>query len=149
MPTSRKRIMLSVIAAMGMSAVFLATDLALATSDALLIRVTIDVKPGDEPTTLEPNREGMVPVAILSTREFDATRVDPATVRAGATGTEAAIFRSAVEDVDGDRDTDMMLLFRVQQMGLRCTGKSITVKGKTVDGEDIEGTEAVTMVGCK
>lgn len=136
---SIRRIAFIVIAVSGLSTVLLAAA----------IRITIDVKPGDQPTTLEPKREGMVPVAILTTKEFDATRVDPGTVRAGATGTEAAVFRSAVEDVDADRDTDMMLLFRVQQMGLECSGKSITLKGRTQDGEEIEGSEAVTMVGCK
>jgi hypothetical protein len=114
-----------------------------------VIQVTVDVKPGDTPTTLEPKREGMVPIAILSTKQFDATQVDTATVRAGAKGTEAALFRSAMEDVNGDRLTDVMLLFRVQEMGLDCSGKSVTLKGKTKDGKEFEGTEKVEMVACK
>ena len=115
---------------------------------AKAIQVTIDVKPGDTPTTLEPKREGMVPIAILSSKQFDATKVDPASIRAGAEGTEASIFRSALEDVDNDRDTDMMLLFRVVELRLSCGGKSVTVRGKTVDGQNFEGTEMVTMTGC-
>lgn len=120
-----------------------------AQSPAPVIRVEIDVKPGDQPTTMEPKREGMVPIAILTTSTFDATTVDPETVHAGATGTEAAIFRSMVEDVDRDRDTDMLLLFRVQQMRLACDGTAIVLKGKTQSGQAIEGREAVTMGGCQ
>lgn len=147
-----RRVVLCLVALSGMSSVFLvppALGVAMAQSGAKVIHVTIDVKPGDEPTTLEPKREGIVPVAILTTKEFDATRVDAETVRAGATGTEAAVFRSAVEDVDRDRDTDMVLLFRVREMGLECNGRSVTLKGKTRDGQEIEGTEAVAMEGCK
>ena len=141
----------SVVAVWGIASVFAllpASGIATGRSSAEVIHVTIDVKPGDTPTTIEPKREGMVPIAILTTREFDAARVDPATVRAGATGTEAAVFRSASEDIDRDGDTDMLLLFRVQQMGLECDGKSVSLKGRTRDGQEIEGTEAVEMVGC-
>lgn len=113
-----------------------------------VVRVDIDVKPGDEPTTIEPKREGMVPIAILTTSTFDAATVDPGTIHAGATGTEAAIFRSALEDVDRDRDTDMIALFRVAQMKLDCSGTAIVLTGKTRNGAAIRGTETVTMVGC-
>jgi hypothetical protein len=112
------------------------------------IRVSIDVKPGDTPTTLEPKREGMVPIAILSTKDFDAAQVDPATVRAGATGSEASIFKSMMEDVDRDKDVDLLLLFRVPQLALTCSTKSVIVTGKTQKGQDFEGAETVTMVGC-
>lgn len=115
---------------------------------AAVIRVTIDVKPGDSPTSIEPKREGMVPIAILTTGEFDAATIDPDSVRAGATGTEASLFKSMLEDVDNDRDLDMLLLFRVPTLRLTCTSKSITLKGKTNQGRDFEGSEPVAMVGC-
>lgn len=122
--------------------------LASAKEGAQALRVTIDIKPGDQPTTIEPKREGMIPVAILTSPSFDATRIDPATVRIGASGTEAAVFRSAMEDVDKDGDMDLLLLFRVQQMGLECTDSAVRLKGRTRDGQEIEGTEAVKMEGC-
>lgn len=113
-----------------------------------VLRVTIDVKPGDNPTSLEPKREGMVPIAVLSSKEFDATHIDTATVRAGATGTEGGMVRAMMEDVDHDGDTDLMMLFRVPDLQLTCGAKSITVKGKTDQGRDFEGSEPVTMNGC-
>src|SRR5687767_15963148 len=63
------------------------------------LRITVDVKPGDDKVTLEPEREGMVPVLIVTTPAFDAAKVDPDTVRVGPGGTEASIFRSMLEDV--------------------------------------------------
>jgi hypothetical protein len=114
-----------------------------------VIRVSIDIKPGDQPTTIEPGRQGMIPVAILTTDQFDAKTVDPATIRIGPTGTEASVFRSNLDDVDRDKDIDMLLLFRVPEMQVKCGDTSISLKGKTTDGRQIEGSESVTTEGCR
>jgi hypothetical protein len=132
---------LALIAAMSVSHVA-------AQKPAPALRVTIDVKPGDNPTSLEPKREGMVPIAVLSSKDFDATAADLGSIRAGATGTEGSMFRSMKEDVDHDGDVDLIILFRVADLALTCSAKGITVKGKTGQGRDFEGTETVTMTGC-
>ena len=110
--------------------------------------MVIEVKPGDSHTSIEPKRGGMIPVAVLTTQEFDASRVDPATVRVGATGTEAAVFRSMSEDIDRDGDTDMLLLIRVQDMKLECSDTTVHLRGKTLEGQQIEGKKTVKMEGC-
>jgi hypothetical protein len=115
---------------------------------AAALRVSIDVKPGDNPTSLEPKRQGMVPIAVLSSKDFDATAVDLNSIRAGVTGTEGSMFRSMKEDVDHDGDVDLIILFRVADLALTCDTRGITIKGKTAQGRDFEGTEAVTMSGC-
>jgi hypothetical protein len=112
------------------------------------LKVTIDVKPGDEKVTIEPEREGMVPILIVTTPQFDAAKVDPDTVRAGAEGTEASIFRSMLEDVDKDGDVDRMILVRVRDMRIKCGNKVIKVTGKTVDGRSFEGSDNVATEGC-
>jgi hypothetical protein len=113
-----------------------------------VIRVSIDVKPGDAKTTIEPDRGGMVPVAILTTAQFDASTVDPASIRIGPTGTEAEIFRSMPEDINRDKRTDLLLLVRLQDMKVQCGDRAIRLTGKTKGGVDIEGSEAVTTEGC-
>jgi hypothetical protein len=112
------------------------------------IRVSVDVKPGDAPTTIKPGREGMIPVAVLSTPQFDAATIDPATIRIGPTGAEAAIFRSTLDDVDRDGDVDLMLLVRVQDLALTCAGKTVVLKARTASGQQVEGSEVVTLEGC-
>lgn len=112
------------------------------------LKVTIDVKPGDDKVTLEPEREGMVPILIVTTPQFDAATVDPDTVRVGPEGTEASIFRSMLEDVDRDGDIDRMLLVRVRDMRVKCGGKIIKVTGKTTQGRSFEGSDAVATEGC-
>jgi hypothetical protein len=51
-----------------------------ATPAAVALEVEIDIKPGAYPNNVNLGSHGVVPVAILSSLEFDATEVDPATV---------------------------------------------------------------------
>lgn len=113
-----------------------------------VIHVTIDVKPGDSPTTIEPNSQGMLPIAILATRDFDAKSVDPDSLLIGPTGTEAGPFRTMQEDVNRDGRTDLMMLVRYQELKAKCDTTMIRVTGKTDKGARIEGSEAVTTQGC-
>ncbi len=115
---------------------------------AQAVRVTIDVKPGDNPTSVEPDREGMMPVAVLSTSQFDAMSINPQTIRVGPTGTEAEPFRSMSDDVNRDGRTDLMVLIRVQDMKAKCGDKVIRLTAKTKTGADVEGSEDVRMEGC-
>jgi hypothetical protein len=112
------------------------------------LQVSIDVKPGDTPTTIETERGGMLPVAILTTAQFDASTVDPSTIRIGPTGTEAEIFRSMREDVNRDGRTDLLVLVRLQEMRVKCGDTAIRLTGKTTGGADIEGSEKVAVEGC-
>ena len=112
------------------------------------LKVTVDVKPGDAKVTIEPEREGMVPILLVTTPQFDAAKADPDTIRVGPEGTEAAIFRSMLEDVDKDGDVDRMLLVRVREMRIKCGNKTIKVTGKTTDGREFEGSDTVATEGC-
>ncbi len=107
--------------------------------------VTIDIKPGSFPNSINPRSKGVIPVAILTTDSLDATTVDPTTVLFGVTGTEAAPAHSALEDVDGDGDTDMILHFDTQTTGLRCGDTSASLTGETLSGQMIEGSDSIKM----
>jgi hypothetical protein len=110
--------------------------------------VYIDVKPGSDPNSINPRSRGVIPVAILTTEDFDATAVDPSTVLFGKTGTEASPFHYAFEDVDGDGDIDMILHFRTQETGLICGNTEAILTGATLDGQAIEGSDSIKTVGC-
>jgi hypothetical protein len=119
------------------------------TRETSALAVTIDVKPDSVPNSINPQSQGVIPVAILTTDTFDATTMDSTTVRFGATGTEAAPVQSAVADVDGDGDTDLILHFKTQDTDIRCGDTSASLTGETFDGQAIEGSDAITAVGCK
>src|SRR5206468_1460260 len=52
------------------------------------LQVTIDIKPGGFPNSINPKSRGVTPVAILTTATFNATTVKPSAVRFGPIGTE-------------------------------------------------------------
>lgn len=111
-------------------------------------KVAIDIKPGDTPTTLERNRGGYVPVAILSTAQFDATTVDVETIRVGPSGEEAEAWKATNSDANEDRRLDLVVLVKVTDMQLRCSDTVIKLSAKTQSGESIEGSETVKVTGC-
>jgi hypothetical protein len=112
------------------------------------VRVTIDVKPGDEPTMIEPNREGMLPVVVLSSPTFEASTIDRASITLGPTGTEATPVRSMVEDANKDGRQDVMVLVRVQDLALKCGDTVIQLKASTTAGVAVEGSEKIVTEGC-
>jgi hypothetical protein len=113
------------------------------------IAVKIDIKPGSFPNSINPRSNGVIPVAVLTTDTFDASAVDPTTVFFGAIGSEAAPAHSALEDVDGDGNTDLILHFRTQDTGIVCGSTSASLTGNTLSGQAIEGSDSIRTVGCK
>jgi hypothetical protein len=114
-----------------------------------VVTVNIDINPGSDPNTINPRSRGRIPVAILTTDSFDATSVDPTTALFGATGTEAAPVHFALEDVDADGNTDMILHFNTKATGIQCGVTSASLTGKTFDGQMIQGSDSIRTAGCK
>jgi hypothetical protein len=109
----------------------------------------IDIKPGEFPNPINPRNRGVIPVAILTTDTFNTTTVKATTVRFGATGTEAGPVRVAVEDVNNDGRPDLLLFFNTQDTGIQCQDTSASLTGQTFSGQEIEGSDAITTVGCR
>ena len=113
------------------------------------INVSIDIKPGSFPNSINPRSNGNIPVAILTTDTFNATKVNTATVRFGKSGTEAKVSQSSFEDVNGDGRLDLMLHFKTQETGIACGDTAAILKGSTIDGKAIKGSDSIQTVGCK
>ena len=117
-----------------------------------VIPVTIDVKPGSDPNSINCNNpEEVITVAILTTDNFDATTVDHTTVTfEGATeahlSNKTFEARRHEEDVDLDGDTDLVLHLRRGATSLTCSSTEGTLTGETIGAEQIEGTDAVRMI---
>ncbi len=111
--------------------------------------VAIDIKPEGFPNSIYPGRMARIPVAILTSDTFDASSVDATTVRFGATGSGAAPAHWALEDVDGDRDADMILQFNIQDTGIVCGTTAASLTGQTIDGQTIKGSDSIRTVGCQ
>jgi hypothetical protein len=126
------------------------------------IEVQIDIKPGDEQNNINLNSKGVVPVAVLTTEQFDAATVDPAT----ALFAGAAPERWKLEDVDGDGNDDLLLHFRTQELDLDQGSTEATLTAQTVQltgpmtmtiqstdqvssGSIVSGTDDVRIVSSK
>ena len=103
----------------------------------------IDIKPGSDPNSINPNSKGVVPVAVLTTDSFDASSVDPVTVKFAG----AQPLRWAREDVDGDGDTDLLFHFKTQELvDLDEDSTEAFLTGYTHAGEFTWGTDTVNIV---
>ncbi len=130
---------------------------------ALESGITIDVKPGNEQKNINLNSKGVVPVAVLTTEQFDAATLDPATALfAGATSDHWSF-----EDVDGDGDNDLLFHFRTQELDLDESSteatltaqlasaplmsqvKTMSAAVQTSGGTIVSGTDAVKVVSAK
>jgi poly(3-hydroxybutyrate) depolymerase len=91
------------------------------------IEADIDIKPGSYSNPIALKGKGVIPVAILTTEDFDATEVDTETVRFGPD--LARPVRCSLEDVNYDGDIDMVLHFRTQETGIQSGDTSVTLTG--------------------
>ena len=108
----------------------------------------IDIRPRNGSNPFNPKSHGVVSVAILTTLQFSAARVNASTVRFGASGTEAASVHTVLTDVDHDGDIDMVVHLRNQETGIECGASAAVLKGQTLSGESFRGQGLVRTVGC-
>jgi hypothetical protein len=113
-----------------------------ATTAPPVLEVEIDIKPGSDPNSINLGSKGVVPVAVLTTDDFDASTVDPSKVEFAG----ASPMRWTQEDVDGDGDLDLLFHFKVQELSLDATSTEATLTGETFDEAQIEGMDTVNMV---
>lgn len=110
--------------------------------------VAIDVIPGDAANQVFPNSAGKLPVAILSSAEFDATQVDPATLRFGPA--EASINDAVtITNVDGQFSDDTVAPFSVEESGILCNDTVVTLSGSTYAGDGFAGRETIDASDCE
>ncbi len=110
--------------------------------------VAIDVKPGQDPPSINPGSHGNTPVAILSTSTFNATaQVNQSSLTFGRTGDEPSFaFCSGAEDVNGDGLPDLVCHFTTTQTGFQQGDTTAVLKGKTTSGRQLMGTDTVVIV---
>jgi len=112
------------------------------------LTVPIDIKPGGTPNSVYLDAPGKLPVAILSTATFDASTVDPSTVKFGRTGTEASPVSYSLSDVNGDKRKDLVCQFNIQDTGLLCGDTSATLIASTFSGCPFKGSDSVQILRC-
>lgn len=116
--------------------------------------IGLDVLPGSDENPLSMRAKGgVVPVAVLSAGDFDATSLAPATVFLGENGTGGVpvaqrnngSYMVSFEDVNGDGVDDLMLHFdRAALIGmLSADSTQVVLHGTTNGGIEVEGVDAI------
>jgi hypothetical protein len=113
------------------------------------LTIGIDVRPQRDPNRINPNSTRNINVALLSAAGFDATLIDPNTVRFGAAGVEAAPIHTRRRDVNGDGQRDLVLRFQIPDLGIECGASSLTLTAQNPAGHPITGSSAIITTGCR
>lgn len=112
--------------------------------------IDIDIKPGSDPNPINQGSNGLIPVAIFSSPEFDATTVLPETVSLGGAGVavrgKGTKYMAHEQDVNGDGDID--LIVQVETDGLDQVGANgeVELTAETSDGTSIIGYDVIVIV---
>lgn len=113
--------------------------------------VAVDIKPGSYPNSINLGSNGLIPVAILSSQDFDATNVNPSTVMLAGAGVEVRGMNSKYmaheEDVNGDGLVDLVVQIGTTNLNpsLLQDGYVILV-GETFDNVSFEGEDEINIV---
>jgi hypothetical protein len=139
------------------------------TGEGTAIAVSVDIRPGECPNPVRPTLFFRVPVAVCGTAGFDATAIDPTTVRlhrAGSAG-EAAPVGHTIDDVatpfpgtlcdchnlDGDGFDDFVCRFRADHLGTELEldqvgGETVelTLTANLFGGEPVSGADCILVL---
>ena len=122
--------------------------------------VDIDVKPYSDPNSIRLNGNGdaRIAVAILTTPDFDAAAIDPATVTLGdddGDDTPVAVknngtLYASLQDADGDGDIDLVVHFSRPALmangDLSASSTELVLNGETTGGDAFRGSDAVRVL---
>ncbi len=130
---------------------------------APVIEVTIDIKPDSDPNSINLGENGLLPVAILGSQDFDVTKIDPGTIGLGGVvlatrgggSKKAPKLAYSFEYVNDDDYIDMVTFFDVQDLvnieeGGLTENSTELVLTATLDieygGTPIEGSDSVRVL---
>lgn len=111
--------------------------------------VDIDIKPGSETNPINTKSRGKIPVAILSSAEFDAPAlVDRTTLTFGRIGDEDSFSHcnGGGEDVNGDGLADLVCHFNTEATGFASGDTLGNLRGATLDGTAFQGSDVVQIL---
>jgi hypothetical protein len=116
-------------------------------TSASLSCISIDIRPGNDINPINPKDNGVVAVALLSDSHIQAASINQASLRFGATGTEAQAVSCQQQDVNGDGVPDLVCYFVVSQGGFARGDLFGILTGQTLSGQSFTGSDAIRIVG--
>jgi len=118
------------------------------TCDQSSTQINIDIKPGSDSNSINLRSRDTLPVAILSTQDFDApSQVDRSSLTFGRKGKEDSLAscNRKSKDVNDDGLKDLVCQFYIRLTGFHVGDTVGILKGKTVDGTAFTGQDSVKI----
>jgi len=112
------------------------------------LSVSVDIRPGGYPNPVYLDAPGKLPVAILSSATFDASTINPSTVKFGRTGIEASQVSYSLSDANGDKRKDLVCQFNIADCGFLCGDTSGVLTANTFSGCPYKGSDTVQILNC-
>jgi hypothetical protein len=109
-----------------------------------ITEVLIDIKPGRFPNSIDLRKSGNVPVAVMSSPTFDATTIDPSTVKFA--GAPALSIGGRPRDVNHDGRPDKVFRFNTEALQLTTEDTQACLSGETVTGVKFRGCDSVRVI---
>jgi hypothetical protein len=116
-------------------------------------KVQINVRPGSRHNKIDLRAWGFLPVAVLSTEDFDANSIDPETVEFAG----SKPLHSVRAHVNRDRKADMLFFFWIRHLDFDLdengtetpTTIEVNLTGDSTKKGSIIGTDTVTIINPK
>jgi hypothetical protein len=116
-----------------------------------VLEVNIDIKPGSDPNSVNQGSSGVIPVAVLSTADFDApAEIDPDTISlAGArvkmVGKSSKLLCHS-EDVNEDALADLVCKVETAQFMIEVGDSVAVLEADTFGGASVRGEDSIRIV---
>ncbi len=111
--------------------------------------VGIDIKPGSDPNCFNINGQGVVPVSILGSSDFDVSEIDALSLTFDGLAVRVRGKRGPLcsqEDSNGDGYPDLVCHFEDDAEYWAGGGDTGTVTGVLYDGTEFEGSDSICIV---
>ena len=118
--------------------------------------VVIDIRPGSPINWINLSSRGVVPVAVLTTQDFDASQFTPEMAHltdattAPSMGCIGAMAVGWIRlDVNGDRRPDLVFFFKIQDLDLTSSSTAASLMAHGIYGSTtlhILGTDTVNIL---
>ncbi len=116
-----------------------------------VVEVDIDIKPGSDPNSINQGSSGVIPIAILSTANFDApAEINPDTISlAGArvkmVGKSNKLLCHS-EDVNADGLADLVCKVETAQFMIEIGDSVAVLEADTFGGTPVRGEDSIKIV---
>ncbi|TSD02481.1 MAG: hypothetical protein Athens071424_3 [Parcubacteria group bacterium Athens0714_24] len=115
----------------------------------IVIPVSIDIKPGTYPNSINLGSNGVIPVAIFGSAALDVKNINIPTIRLGSAsvklkGNGQSVFNYS--DLNTDGFIDVVVKISTETFSLSSTDITTNLEGKLQNGITIRGSDSVRIV---